>query len=92
MQSNTTILACFDATGDFDIEAYVKLRSKRNAATAEEIAQICFEMAAEEENRKEPRIRTKDIRGQMPKKVDALGNIVPIEPQETLWWSIITTE
>ena len=62
---SSSILQCFKANGDFDVERYVKHRSKRNAATTEEILALCMSAAAEEEalsSTQNKRRRTRDVR------------------------------
>ena len=70
MQANT-ILHCFDGNGTFDVERYLRHRAKRNAVATEELVNLALVTAEEEQqvvNRRRERSRTKDIRGQMPKK------------------------
>ena len=91
MMDSTSILQCFKSNGNFDVEQYIKLRAKRRAATTEEIVEVCMSTAAEEESvsTRNKRSRTRDVRGQMPKKLAADGiTMVPIDPQETPWWSM----
>ena len=87
----TSLLQCFDGNGTFNVEQYVRHRAKRNAAAMDEIVNLSL-MAADEEQRivdgRRRRNRSRDLRGQMPKKVDEFGNIVPILPQETVWWNL----
>ena len=91
MEPTNTVLDCFN-NGTFNVDRYVRLRAKRNAVALEEIVNLSL-MAAEEEQRivedgRRTHIRSRDLRGQMPKKVDEIGEIVPISPQETVWWSL----
>ena len=90
MKFSTSILSSFDiSTGDFDVDAYLKIRAKRDALALEDIVQMCLLMAEEEETTERRRApRTKDIRSQMPKKVDAHGNLVPINPKDRIWWQL----
>ena len=86
-----SMLHCFDSQGNFDLDAYIKQRNKRRAASVEEIVDICLKVAEEEESLVGPSRRSRnsvEIRGHMPKKRDALGNLVPIDPQDTVWWQV----
>ena len=82
METSNSLLSSFDQNGVFDVEQYVKVRSKRRAITAEEQLHLCMELAAEEETitAKNKRSRTRDVRGQMPKKLSEDGSMVPIDP------------
>ena len=84
-----SVLRCFDDNGEFNIELYLKEKKKRRAASLEEQLECCMVAAAEEESIEKSRKRpTRDTRGQMPKKVLEDGTIVPLEPQETIWWTL----
>ena len=85
--SNTSILNCFNHDGAFNIEEYLKLRSRRKQSV-EETLDMCFAAAASKSSTPTKRKHTRDIRGQMPMKKDVAGNVVPIDPTETIWWSL----
>ena len=89
MASNS-ILHCFNSTGEFQLDAYIKQRNIRRAAAVDEIVDQCLRMAEEEAASDSVRRRrrdSKDRRGHIPKKRDSCGNLVPIDPQDTMWWT-----
>lgn len=81
-----SILKCFNQDGQFNVDEYMKLREKRRQSL-EETLETCFATAASDTTTRK-RHRTRDRRGQMPMKMDVVGNMVPIDPRETIWWSI----
>ena len=86
MNSNTSLLQCFDSTGAFQVDTYIK---QRRAAVVDETLELCLKAAAEEEIEfSKRRRRQAQARGHMPKKRDSTGTLVPIAPQDTIWWQV----
>ena len=65
------------------MDAYIKLRNSRRASALDELVELCLKTAQEEEAADSVR---KDKRGHIPKKRDSCGNLIPISPQDTMWW------
>ena len=85
-----SILQCFTDNGAFDLDRYIELRRRKRAEEVDDTIENCLTEALNEERtvRERCRSRVSDIRGQMPKKRDADGNMIPINPQDTIWWRV----
>ena len=88
------LLDCFDDDGTFNYMSYVRYKRHRSTeeadAVLQQLVEDTFALADEEVvGVKKKRLKcTSDRRGQMPMKRNAAGEMVPIDPRETIWWGL----